>query len=105
MRYSLVILDLDGTLADSFPWFQRNLNDVADRFGFRRVAEGDVDMLRHAGTRDILNPDARLLAEKATAAGVDIDYHEQEGLLHVYPLMPTPEGRAARAAIAECLRG
>jgi phosphoglycolate phosphatase len=55
MRYSLVILDLDGTLADSFPWFQRNLNDVADRFGFRRVAEGDVDMLRHAGTRDILN--------------------------------------------------
>jgi phosphoglycolate phosphatase len=55
MRYSLVILDLDGTLADSFPWFQRNLNDVADRFGFRRVAEGDVDMLRHAGTRDILH--------------------------------------------------
>jgi acetyl esterase/lipase len=58
-----------------------------------------------SGTRDILNPDARLLAEKATAAGVDIDYHEHAGLLHVYPLMPTPEGRAARAAIAECLRG
>ena len=56
-----------------------------------------------SGTRDILNPDARLLAEKATAAGVDIDYHEQPGLLHVYPLMPTPEGRAARALIVECL--
>ncbi|WP_204078969.1 alpha/beta hydrolase fold domain-containing protein [Mycobacterium riyadhense] len=57
------------------------------------------------GTRDILNPDARLLAQKATAAGVDIEYHERRGLLHVYPLTPTPEGRAARAVIVERLRG
>jgi len=54
MPYSLVIFDLDGTLADSFPWFQRNVNEVADRFGFRRVVDGDVEMLRHASTRDIL---------------------------------------------------
>jgi phosphoglycolate phosphatase len=54
MRYSLVIFDLDGTLADSFPWFRRNLNEVADRFGFRRVGDRDVEMLRHASTRDIL---------------------------------------------------
>ena len=55
MPYSLVIFDLDGTLADSFPWFQRNLNDVADRFGFRRVVESEVDSLRHASTREILS--------------------------------------------------
>jgi len=55
MPYSLVILDLDGTLVDSFPWFLRNVNDVADRFGFRRVAEGDVEALRHASTREILS--------------------------------------------------
>jgi phosphoglycolate phosphatase len=55
MPYSLVIFDLDGTLADSFPWFQRNVNEVADRFGFRRVAEGDVEALRHASTREILS--------------------------------------------------
>ena len=55
MPYSLVIFDLDGTLADSFPWFQRNVNDVADRFGFRRVAEEDVEALRHASTREILD--------------------------------------------------
>ncbi len=58
-----------------------------------------------SGTRDILNPDARLLVDKATAAGVEIDYHEQPGLLHVYPLTPTPEGRAARALIVERMRG
>jgi phosphoglycolate phosphatase len=55
MPYSLVIFDLDGTLADSFPWFQRNVNEVADRFGFRRVREEDVDTLRHASTREILS--------------------------------------------------
>jgi phosphoglycolate phosphatase len=52
--YSLVIFDLDGTLADSFPWFLRNVNDVADRFGFRRIADDDVQSLRHAGSREIL---------------------------------------------------
>jgi len=52
--YSLAIFDLDGTLADSFPWFLRNVNDVADRFGFRRIAHGDVESLRHAGSREII---------------------------------------------------
>jgi acetyl esterase/lipase len=58
-----------------------------------------------SGTRDILNPDARLLVDKAAAAGVEVDYHEQPGLVHVYPLTPTLEGRAARALIVERLRG
>jgi phosphoglycolate phosphatase len=54
MPYSLAIFDLDGTLADSFPWFLRTINDVAERFDFRRVADGDVEHLRHASTREIL---------------------------------------------------
>ncbi|WP_454628206.1 HAD-IA family hydrolase [Bradyrhizobium cenepequi] len=54
MPYSLVIFDLDGTLADSFPWFLRNVNDVADRFSFRRIADEDVEELRHAGSREII---------------------------------------------------
>ena len=58
-----------------------------------------------SGTRDLLNPDARLLVEKASAAGVDVDYHEGAGLLHVFPLTPTPEGRAARSVIVDTLRG
>jgi len=55
MTYSLVIFDLDGTLADSFPWFLRHVNGVADRFGFRRVAEAEFEDLRHADLREILN--------------------------------------------------
>jgi acetyl esterase/lipase len=53
------------------------------------------------GTRDILYPDACLLVDKATRAGVEVDFHEAPGLVHVYPLTPTPEGRAV---IVECLR-
>jgi phosphoglycolate phosphatase len=54
MPPTLVIFDLDGTLVDSFPWFLRTINDVADRFGFRRVADGEVEALRHADTSEIL---------------------------------------------------
>src|SRR4029079_156045 len=54
MPYSLAIFDLDGTLADSFPWFLRTINDIADRFDFRRVADEDIEGLRHASTREIL---------------------------------------------------
>ncbi|UWU81356.1 HAD-IA family hydrolase [Bradyrhizobium huanghuaihaiense] len=54
MPYSFAIFDLDGTLADSFPWFLRVINDVADRFGFRRVADEDIEGLRHASSREIL---------------------------------------------------
>ena len=55
MPTSLVIFDLDGTLVDSLPWFLRTINDVADRFGFRRVRDDEVEALRHAGTREILS--------------------------------------------------
>ena len=51
MPHRLVIFDLDGTLVDSFPWFLRNLNGVADKFGFHRVTDDDVGMLRRAGLR------------------------------------------------------
>jgi phosphoglycolate phosphatase len=54
MSYSLAIFDLDGTLADSFPWFVGVLNTVARKFAFREVAEGEIEPLRHGSTHDIL---------------------------------------------------
>src|SRR5690349_12628438 len=54
MPYSLAIFDLDGTLSDSFPWFLRNVNGVADTFGFRRINDDEIEPLRHAGAREIL---------------------------------------------------
>ena len=54
MRYRLVIFDLDGTLADSFPWFCRVLNDVADRYRFKRVAPHEIDALRTMDARALM---------------------------------------------------
>ncbi len=56
-----------------------------------------------SGTRDILNPDARLLAAKAEASGVEVRYTEVTGQLHVYPLLPTAVGAAARRDIVASL--
>lgn len=56
-----------------------------------------------SGTRDILNPDTRLFINRLRDAGADVEYHEQPGHLHVYPLLPTPEGREARRSIIEAV--
>lgn len=50
----LVVLDFDGTLADSFPWFAGVLNGVADRYRFRRVQAQEVDTLRTLGAREVM---------------------------------------------------
>lgn len=54
MPYSLAIFDLDGTLADSFPWFLRIVNTVADKHGFRRIADHEIAPLRDKGSREIV---------------------------------------------------
>ncbi len=56
-----------------------------------------------SGTHDILNPDTRLLVAKAEAAGVDVNYTELAGQLHVYPLLPTAIGAAARRDIVSVI--
>lgn len=56
------------------------------------------------GTRDVLNPDAHVLASKAEAAGVPLTLHEAVGQVHVYPLVPTRAGRAAQCDIVAALR-
>lgn len=54
-RWRLVVFDFDGTLCDSFDWFCGVLNDVADRYGFRRVeSEAERDALRLLGAREIV---------------------------------------------------
>lgn len=56
------------------------------------------------GTRDLVNPDSHRLLERCRAAGTECELIEAHGLPHVYPLMPTPEGREARTRIVELLR-
>jgi acetyl esterase/lipase len=82
-----------GDLALDHPWVSPLVADPA----------GLGPMTVFCGTRDMLNPDTRLLVKHARTVGVDVDYHEEVGLVHVYPLTPTREGAAARAVIVERL--
>jgi len=70
---------------------------------------GDVSgagrLVIFSGTRDILHPDIRLFVRGAEKSGNEVVYHESPGQLHVYPLLPTPEARAARKSIVQAVRG
>jgi acetyl esterase/lipase len=55
------------------------------------------------GTRDMTLADVRLLRERVLAAGGSIVVHESPGSPHVHPLLPTPEGRAARRVFLDAV--
>lgn len=52
--YRLIIFDFDGTLADSADWMIRTLNDIAGRFGLRRVDAAEAQMLRGRSSAEII---------------------------------------------------
>ncbi|MBZ9742489.1 MULTISPECIES: alpha/beta hydrolase [unclassified Mesorhizobium] len=56
------------------------------------------------GSHDLLSPDNLIFAEKARAAGVEVDVVYEEGMFHVWPLIDMPESRRARDRIAAFLR-
>jgi acetyl esterase/lipase len=51
----------------------------------------------YVGDRDLTLPDCRRLRD--TVPPGRMIYHEEPGAIHVYPLFPVPEGRAARKAM------
>lgn len=59
--------------------------------------------LLFTGTRDIAHHDALLFADMARSAGVQFDLQVGAGMLHVWPILPVPEGKLARATIARHL--
>ena len=70
-------------------------------------ARGDVEglppMALFVATRDLLGHDALAFAEQVRQAGGALELHRGEGLVHVWPLLPVPEARVARAAIGRWL--
>ncbi|HEY9854757.1 MAG TPA: HAD hydrolase-like protein, partial [Stenomitos sp.] len=54
MSYKLLIFDFDGTIADSFPWFVGIVNQVAEKYRFRRIDESEIESLRSFDARQLI---------------------------------------------------
>lgn len=54
MQYDLIIFDLDGTLADSFPFFVSVHNRLASRHGFRHIDPSGLEALRGRSVREMM---------------------------------------------------
>jgi acetyl esterase/lipase len=69
---------------------------------------GDLSVLPKTlmlvGSRDMLTPDSLAFADKARAAGVDIQVLHEHGMIHVWPLIDMPEARRARDHMVAFLR-
>ncbi|MGY1769633.1 alpha/beta hydrolase fold domain-containing protein [Blastococcus sp. SYSU D00813] len=59
----------------------------------------------YVGTREICLPDALALRDRARAEGADVELTVCSGAVHVYPLVPAPEGRAAARAVVREIAG
>lgn len=69
------------------------------------VLAGLPPTLMLCGTRDLLQPGCDALFDRADAADWSVEYVVAPGLMHVYPLLPIPEARAAYEQIVEfCTR-
>jgi len=54
VKYRIAAFDFDGTLADTLPWLDSIIDDVADRYGFRKPTVEDRAMLRHRSAQEII---------------------------------------------------
>jgi acetyl esterase/lipase len=115
-------LDISGTdpmlavIAPSDPWLAVPGTKAAGALYRAELPEndwrvspihGDLDGLGpitvFTGTRDIVHADALRLRDRATEQGAALDVHVGEGMIHNYPILPIPEGTAARAVIAAAI--
>jgi phosphoglycolate phosphatase len=54
MKYRLAIFDFDGTLADSFPFFIRVFNQLAEQHGFKGIDPHLIPAYRHYSARQMM---------------------------------------------------
>lgn len=54
MKYDLLAFDFDGTLANTLPWFESIMDEVADKYGLRKANADERAQLRYRSAHDIL---------------------------------------------------
>lgn len=98
-------LMLSPELLARYAAYYLNGRDASDPVASPLFADltGLPPLLILVGTEEILLDDARCLAEKATAAGVEVTLEVWQRMIHVWPAlaMVIPEGRQALVRIGE----
>ena len=95
-------------MVDTLPLFGRDWAGNLDIQDYRvSPLYGDMRGLPptelYAGTWDVLYTDVVKTFKKMKEAGVIVNLHIGEKMPHVYPILPCPEGRKARAEISGML--
>lgn len=100
---------------DRDPMISSNLNAQLDIYlseydkqsKYLTTVDADFDgfpkLLVNVGTEEVIWDDAFTLAEKAKAAGVDVEFKPWEGMFHSFPICPAPESLAAMEYAANFL--
>jgi phosphoglycolate phosphatase len=95
MKYRLAMFDFDGTLADSFPFFIRVFNQLAEQHGFKRIDPDLAPTYRSYNARQLMRqvglPAWKLpLVAKSfislmrqNAASISLFEHADDMLLHL----------------------
>ena len=84
MRYKLAMFDFDGTLADTFPWFLSAVNRMAERHGFKKIEEGEIETLRGYSARQIVEH-LGVPAWKLPRIGIDMRRLMAEDIRQIRP--------------------
>ena len=94
-------LNIDGTVEAGKVWAGGDDPTQPRLSPINGPLAGLAPMDVYVGTHELCLPDALLLQERAATAGAELRLTVCPGAVHVYPLVPAPEGRAAARRIVE----
>lgn len=95
MKYRLAIFDFDGTLGDSFPFFIRVFNQLAEQHGFKGIDPDLATTFRHYTPRQMMElvgmpawklplvAKSFISLMKQNAASISLFEHIDDTLLHL----------------------
>lgn len=99
-------LNIDGTAEAGRAWAGGDDPTQPRLSPINGELAGLAPMDVYVGTHELCLPDVLLLQERGAAAGAALRVTVCPGAVHVYPLVPAPEGRAeARRIVEEIARG